>query len=133
MRLKCAVTTGDPKSPGIEYQGRTTRTSHLTRADVIAAMGITQAHHPAGMALITAKYTKDGGAMLTALLDLEKHAQAIRRKYLGRDAGKSITQAVAVLAARVLENYSRTADTPGAKCQCGGCYEVRDLNGRAAR
>lgn len=127
MRLKYAITIGDPKSPGIEYQGRATGTSHLTRADVIAAMGIAQAHHPAGMALITAKYTKDSGAMRTALLELEKYAQAIRGKYLGKDAGKSVTQAVAVLATHVLEDYSRTADTPGAKCQCGGRCEVRDL------
>ncbi|WP_162379822.1 antitermination protein [Citrobacter sp. NCU1] len=127
MRLKYAITIGDPKSPGIEYQGRATGSSHLTRVDVIAAMGMAQAHQPAGMALITAKYIKGGGAMRTALLGLEKHAQAIRGKYLGKDAGKSITQAVALLAAYVLEDYSRTADTPGAKCLCGGRCEVQDM------
>lgn len=127
MRLKYAITIGDPKSPGLEYQGRSTGSSHLTRADVIAAMGVAQAHQPAGMALITAKYTKDGGAMQTALRELVKHAQAIRGKHLGKDAGKSITLAVALLAAYVLEDYSRTADTPGAKCHCGGRCEVRDL------
>lgn len=127
MRLKYAITIGDPKSPGIEYQGRATGTSHLTRADIITAMGVAQAHQPAGMALIAAKYTKDGSAMKAALQELEKHAQAIRGKYIGMDAGKGITQAVALLAAYVLEDYSRTVDTPGAKCQCGGRCEVRDL------
>lgn len=127
MRLKYAITIGDPKSPGIEYQGRATGTSHLTRADIITAMGVAQAHQPAGMALITAKYTKDSGTMRTALQLLERHAQDIRGKHIGTDAGKSITQAVAILAAHVLEDYSRTVDTPGAKCQCGGRCEVRDL------
>ena len=79
------------------------------------------------MALIKAKYTKDGGAMRKALMELVKHAQAISGKYLGNYVGKNVTQAVEVLAAYVLEDYSRTADTPGAKCQCGGRCEVRDL------
>lgn len=90
-------------------------------------MGIAQAYQPAGMALITTKYTKDGGAMRTALLELEKYAQAIKGKYLGKNSGENVTHAAAVLAAYVLEDYSRTADTPGAKCQCGGRCEVRDL------
>lgn len=127
MRLKYAITIGDPKSPGLEYLGRSTGTGHLTRADIITALGVAQANQPAGMALIAAKYTKDGGSMRTALVALERHAQAIRGKYIGKDAGEDIAQAVGVLAVFVLEDYTRTVDTPGAKCRCGGRSEVQDM------
>lgn len=109
MRLKYAIRIGDPKSPGLGYLGRTTGTSHLTRDDVIAA-----------------KYTKGADAMQAALRELDKQAWNIRGKYLGTVSGRDIRQAVSVLVAFVLEDYARTADTPGAKCRCGGRCEVLD-------
>lgn len=127
MRLKYAITIGDPKSPGIEYLGRDTGTSHLTKVDILTALGVAQAHQPAGMALIYAKYMKDRGAAETARLALEKFAASIRGQYLTPGNGKDIIAAVRVLVAFVLEDYCRTADTPGAKCLCGGRCEVRDM------
>ncbi|WP_234262567.1 antitermination protein Q [Klebsiella aerogenes] len=129
MRLKYAITVGDPKSASVEYQSRVTGNSHLTKTDILTALGVAQAHQPAGMALIYAKYTKDRGAAEIARNVLEKYAAGIRGKYLvpGGDDARAITAAVRLLVGFVLEDYCRTADTPGAKCKCGGRCEVQDM------
>lgn len=127
MRLKYAITIGDPKSPGIEYAGRSTGTSHLTKADILTALGMVQTHEPAGMALIYAKYTKDKSAAEKAASELEKFASGIRRQYQTEANSADMTAAIHLLAAFVLEDYCRTADTPGAKCRCGGRCEVLDI------
>lgn len=127
MRLKYAITVGDPKSPVFGYQGRATGTSHLTKADILTALGMAQAHQPAGMALIYAKYTKDRGAAETAASELEKFAGSIRCQYLTDTDSAKTAAAVRLLVAFVLEDYCRTADTPGAKCKCGGRCEVQDM------
>jgi hypothetical protein len=127
MRLKYALTIADPKSAQIvAYQARSTGDSHLTKIDVLTALGMTQARHRGGLCLLYAKYTKDAGAGKTALMELTKYAQSQARKYVGKISGGRGGVAVRTLAMLALEEYCRTADTPGAKCRCGGSGEVCD-------
>jgi hypothetical protein len=127
MRLKYALTIADPKSAQIvAYQARSTGDSHLTKIDVLTALGMTQARHRGGLCLLYAKYTKDVDAGRTALKELTKYAQSQARKFVGKIPGRRGGIAVRTLAMLALEEYCRTADTPGAKCRCGGSGEVCD-------
>ncbi|HAT7488647.1 TPA: hypothetical protein QCH64_002740 [Enterobacter asburiae] len=128
MRLKYAITIGDPKSAQIvELQARSTGNSHLTRDDIVVSLGLTQSRCRAGLSLIYAKYTKDSHAAQTALSALRKYAASVYKKYIPKNGDPTIEAAVSVLAMLALEEFCRTADTPGAKCRCGGKGEVRDL------
>ncbi|ELJ9990420.1 hypothetical protein VBR58_000816 [Citrobacter freundii] len=128
MRLKYAITIGDPKSAQIvAYQARSTGNSHLTREDIVTSLGVTQSRARAGLALIYAKYTKDHHAAATALRELQAYATEIATEYLPPNSSWEFHYAVSIMATLALEEYCRTADTPGAKCRCGGKGEVRDL------
>lgn len=128
MRLKYAITIGDPKSAQIvAYQARSTGESHLSREDVITSLGMTQARCRSGLSLIYAKYTKDQYSAETALRELQRYAASITDKYFPRTMGEGFISAVSVMAILALEEYCRTADTPGAKCRCGGKGQIRDL------
>lgn len=128
MRLKYAITIGDPKSAQIvAYQARDTGNSHLGRDDIVASLGITQARCRAGLSLIYAKYTKDSSSAETALKELQSYAKTITKKYLVQYSGSDFRIAVSVMAMLVLEDFCRTVDTPGAKCLCGGKGQIRDL------
>lgn len=128
MRLKYAITIGDPKSAQIvAYQSRSTGDSHLTREDIVTSLGVTQHRARAGMALIYAKYTKDTYAASTALRELQLYATTIAKKYLPLNSGSGVYVAISNLAILALAEYCRTADTPGAKCRCGGKGEIRDM------
>ena len=128
MRLKYAITIGDPKSAQIvAYQARSTGDSHLSREDIVTSLGITQSRCRAGLALIYAKYTKDAHSAQTALNELRKYAFTITEKYFPKCSGSGFRVAVSTMAMLALEEYCRTADTPGAKCLCGGKGEIRDL------
>lgn len=128
MRLKYAITIGDPKSAQIvAYQARSTGDSHLTREDIVTSLGVTQSRARAGLALIYAKYTKDPSSFVTALGEIRKYAMSITEKYLPRDSSQGFYIAISILSMLALEEYCRTADTPGAKCRCGGKGEIRDI------
>ncbi|PIJ51996.1 hypothetical protein BL250_03220 [Erwinia sp. OLTSP20] len=87
---------------------------------------MTQARHRGGLCLLYAKYTKDVDAGRTALIELTKYARTQARKYVGKIPGRRGAIAIRTLAMLALEEYCRTADTPGAKCRCGGSGEVCD-------
>ncbi|WP_213322379.1 antitermination protein Q [Klebsiella aerogenes] len=128
MRLKYAITIGDPKSAQIvAYQARSTGDSHLTRDDIVVSLGLTQSRCRAGLSLIYAKYTKDRHSAETALHELQQYAWTITDHYFPRYSGGGFRTAVSILTMIVLEEFCRTADTPGAKCLCGGKGEIRDL------
>ncbi|EII7445975.1 hypothetical protein LHS21_000125 [Salmonella enterica subsp. enterica serovar Newport] len=127
MKLTYAITLIRPHSAKLDYQGVETGSSRLTAGDVIAAMGMVQARQAAGMAMITAKFTKDSNAAEIALNELIRYGCNVCCKYIGRVSGKNTFLAVRALAVFALEDYSRTADTPGAKCLCGGRGEIRDI------
>ncbi|MFZ5272572.1 antitermination protein [Enterobacter asburiae] len=128
MRLKYAITIGDPKSAQIvELQARSTGNSHLTRDDIIISLGLTQSRCRAGLSLIYAKYTKDPHAAQTALLALKQYASSVVRKYIPKNSSTITDAAVSVMAMLALEEFCRTADTPGAMCRCGGKGTVKDL------
>lgn len=105
MRFEYAITVGDPRSVMLQaYQAQPTGRSHLTKSDVMTALGMVQKHNGAGMALVMARYCKDLGEVKKALL--------------------------AVQAELALEHYCRTVDTPGAACHpqfCRGRGVIRDL------
>lgn len=128
MRLKYAITVGDPKSAQIvAFQSRSTGDSHLTREDIVTSLGVTQSRCRAGLSLIYAKYTKDPHAVETALKELEIYAISTAKKYIPQTSTSGFKSAVKVVCQLVVEEHCRTADTPGAKCRCGGKGEVRDL------
>lgn len=128
MRLKYAITIGDPKSPQIvAHQPRGSGADHLSRDDIVASLGITQSRCRAGLSLIYAKYTKDAYAGKVALCELQNYATSVSWKYFSHIPDGDFREAVSVIAMLVLEEYSRTADTPGAKCLCGGRGEIRDI------
>lgn len=128
MRLKYAITIGDPKSAQIvAYQARSTGDSHLTREDIVTSLGVTQSRCRAGLSLIYAKYTKDVHSAETALRELQIYASTTAGCYLPQHSGEGFRMAISTLTMLVLEEYCRTADTPGAKCLCGGKGSLRDL------
>ncbi|MGN5574265.1 antitermination protein Q [Enterobacter sp. Lyrl_3] len=128
MRLKYAITIGDPKSAQIvAIQARSTGESHLNREDIVTSLGLTQARSRAGLSLIYAKYTKDRFSAESALAELQRYAASITDKYFPSKKPEGFCAAVSVISILALEEYCRTADTPGAKCRCGGKGEVRDL------
>ncbi|EGS7662277.1 hypothetical protein I4R72_002378 [Salmonella enterica] len=128
MRLKYAITIGDPKSPQIvAHPSGCSGDDRLNRDDIVASLGITQSRCRAGLSLIYAKYTKDLHAAELALRDLQKYASSISWKYFSRIPDGNFPIAVSVMAMLVLEEYCRTADTQGAKCLCGGRGEIRDI------
>lgn len=128
MRLKYAITIGDPKSAQIvELQARSTGNSHLTRDDIVVSLGLTQSRCRAGLSLIYAKYTKDHHAAQTAFLALRQYASSIVKKFIPKEGSSVNDAAVSVLAMLALEEFCRTADTPGAMCRCGGKGTVKDL------
>lgn len=128
MRLKYAITIGDPKSAQIAaIQARSTGNSHLTRDDVVVSLGLTQSRCRTGLSLIYAKYTKDPHAAQTALSGLRRYASSVAGRYIPQNGGEGFHAAVSALAMLALEEFCRTADSPGAKCRCGGKGHVRDL------
>lgn len=128
MRLKYAITIGDPKSAQIAaYQARTTGDSHLSREDIVTSLGVTQSRCKAGLALIYAKFTKDLHSAEIALKELQRYAFMITEEYFPKYSGPGFRKAVIIMAMLALEEYCRTADTPGAKCLCGGKGEIRDI------
>lgn len=128
MRLKYAITIGDPKSAQIvAIQARSTGNSHLTRDDIIISLGLTQSRCRAGLSLIYAKYTKDSHAAQTALIALRHYASSIVSKYIPKNSSPVTNDAVSVLAMLALEEFCRTADSPDAMCRCGGKGTVKDL------
>ena len=128
MRLQYALTLNDPKSvdaAAVQIFG-SSGSSGLSKTDVLTALGYLQSKERTGLALMYARYTKDGGELKRAVAEAAKAAQAISAKMMGRGRDRKaavITQSLARLA--VLE-YCRTADTPGAKCRCGGTGTVAD-------
>lgn len=128
MRLKYALTIGDPKSGQITaYQAKSTGSSHLTRDDVATALGVTQKRVRAGLNLLYAKFTKDAGAGAVALNELYLYALTIYKDYIRNSVeGHNYRAALERLSLLALEDYCRTADTPGARCLCGGKGELQD-------
>lgn len=128
MRLKYAITIADPKSAQItDFQSKSTGVSHLTKVDILTALGYTQARCPAGLNLLIAKYTKDSTAAKSALSELVSYAKKNAPKMVGKISGRQSAIALNALSMLVLEEYCRTADTLGAKCRCGGSGEVYDV------
>jgi hypothetical protein len=125
MRLKYAITIGDPKSAQIvSYQARSTGNSHLTRDDIVISLGITQSRCRYGLALIYAKYTKDMHAASTALAGIDAYAASVAGQFIPKNGRNTPREAFMILSTLALEEFCRTSDTPGAKCRCGGTGTV---------
>ena len=128
MRFEYAITVGDPRSVMLQaYQAQSTERSHLTKSDVMTALGMVQKHNGAGMALVMARYCKDLGDAKKALLAVQAECTKIAPRYVGGNKERGHGMALRRVAELALEHYCRTADTPGAACRCGGRGTVRDL------
>jgi len=128
MRFEYAISVGDPRSVMAEViQVRSTGSSHMTRADVLGALGMVQKREGIGLALVMAKYTKDPGERNKAISGVMRECVAMASRYIGPLKHKGQAQALRVLAMVAVDIYCRTPDTPGAACQCKGRGVQRDL------
>lgn len=131
MRFEYAITVGDPRSVMLQaYQAQSTGRSHLTKSDVMTALGMVQKHNGAGMALVMARYCKDLGDAKKALLAVQAECTKIAPRYVGGNKERGHGMALRRVAELALEHYCRTVDTPGAACHpqfCRGRGVIRDL------
>lgn len=131
MRFEYAITVGDPRSVMLQaYQAQSTGRSHLTKGDVMTALGMVQKHNGAGMALVMARYCKDLGDAKKALLAVQAECTNIAPRYVGANKERGHGMALRRVAELALEHYCRTVDTPGAACHpqfCRGRGVIRDL------
>lgn len=128
MRFEYAIAIGDPRSVMLQaYQAQSTGRSNLTKSDVMTALGFVQKREGAGLALAGARYCKDLGDARKALVAVKGECSRIAPRYVGANKTREHGMALSRVAGLALEHYCRTADTPGAACQCGGKGAVRDL------
>ena len=128
MRFEYAIAVGDPRSVMLQaYQVQSTGRSHLTKSDVMTALGLVQKHNGAGLALVMARYCKDLGDAKKAQLAVQAECAKIAPCFVGANKERSHGLALRRVAELALAHYCRTADTPGAACRCGGKGTVRDL------
>lgn len=131
MRFEYAITVGDPRSVMLQaYQAQSTGRTHLTKSDVMTALGMVQKHNGAGMALVMARYCKDLGDAKKALLAVQAECTKIAPRYVGAIKERGHGMALRRVAELALEHYCRTVDTPGASCHpqfCRGRGVIRDL------
>ncbi|EBV1888623.1 antitermination protein [Salmonella enterica subsp. enterica serovar Teddington] len=125
MRLKYALTIGDPRTAQVAaFQSRDTGSSHLSRDDIVASLGIIQHRCRPGLTLLYAKYTKDHYAFEQSFQCLLRFAKEQAGRYIGKNAPMG---AIRCLVEFALYDFCRTVDTPGEKCLCQGRGEVRDV------
>ena len=68
MRLEYALTVCDPRSLMVaDIQAATSRSSGLSKADIMTALGYVQRQEHAGLALLYAKYLKHDNEISYAL------------------------------------------------------------------
>lgn len=131
MRFEYAITVGDPRSVMLQAcQAQSTGRSHLTKSDVMTALGMVQKHNGAGMALVMARYCKDLGDAKKALLAVQAECTKMAPRYVGANKERGHGMALCRVAELALEHYCRTVDTPGAACHpqfCRGRGVIRDL------
>ncbi len=131
MRFEYAITVGDPRSVMLQaYQAQSTGRSHLTKSDVMTALGMVQKHNGAGMALVMARYCKDLGDAKKALLAVQAECTKIAPRYVGGNKERGHGMALRRVAELALVHYCRTVDTPDAACHpqfCRGRGVIRDL------
>lgn len=128
MRFEYAITIGDPRSVMLQaYQSQSTGSSHLTKTDVMTALGFVQHYEGAGMALVMARYCKDAGSARKALLAIQAECAKVAPRYVGAAKDRGHGMALRRVGELALIHYCRTADTDGAACQCNGRGAVRDM------
>lgn len=131
MRLEYAISIGSPRSVMIQaIQSRSTGASHLTKADVLGALGLVQKYEAVGLALVMARYTKDKESHRKAVIGVMAECSKLAPKYVGAIKERRQGLALKALAALVVQHYSRTVDTLGAACHpqfCRGRGVIRDL------
>lgn len=131
MRLEYAISIGSPRSVMIQaIQSRSTGASHLTKADVLGALGLVQRYEAVGLALVMARYTKDKESHRKAVIGVMAECSKLALKYVGAVKERRQGMALKALAVLVVQHYCRTVDTPGAACHpqfCRGRGVIRDL------
>ncbi|WP_270672982.1 antitermination protein Q [Aeromonas sp. QDB01] len=131
MRLEYAISIGSPRSVMIQaIQSRSTGASHLTKADVLGALGLVQKYEAVGLALVMARYTKDKESHHKAVIGVMAECSKLAPKYVGAVKERRQGLALKALAALAVQHFCRTVDTPGAACHpqfCRGRGVIRDL------
>lgn len=128
MRLEYALSIGEPRSAMIQaIQSRSTGPSHLTQADVLGTLGLVQKYEGVGLALMMVRYTKDKESHRKAVIGVMAKCSKLAPKYVGSIKTRGQGMALKALAVVAVQHYCRTADTPGAACQCKGRGNVRDM------
>lgn len=84
----------------------------------LGAFALLGKHCPTGLALILARYNKDPGQKQQALGEVIATGRALAPAYLAKLTRRADGKAITSVALLALDAYCRTADTPGAACQC---------------
>ncbi|MFB0595736.1 antitermination protein [Aeromonas hydrophila] len=86
----------------------------------LGAFALLGKYCPTGLALLLARYNKDPGQRLQALGEVIATGRTLAPTYLTKLAHRADGAAIIAAATLALDAYCRTADTPGAACQCKG-------------
>lgn len=127
MQLQYAITLNDPRSvdAAAQQMAGSSRPA-FSRTDVLTALGMLQGQERTGLALIYARYTKDSGEFGRAVDACSKMGVNLAGKLKAKEKGRKTVIIAQGLARLAVMEYCRTADTPGAKCRCGGRGVIAD-------
>ena len=84
----------------------------------MGAFALLGKHCQTGLALILARYNKDPGQKQQALREVIATGRTLAPAYLAKLTRRADGKAITSVALLALDAYCRTADTPGAACQC---------------
>ena len=86
----------------------------------LGAFALLGKYCPTGLALLLARYNKDPRQRQLALGEVIATGRTLAPTYLTKLAHRADGAAIIAVATLALDAYCRTADTPGAACQCKG-------------
>ncbi|MGL6379001.1 antitermination protein Q [Aeromonas hydrophila] len=86
----------------------------------LGAFALLGKYCPTGLALLLARYNKDPDQRRQALGEVVAAGRRLAPTYLSKLARRADGAAILSVATLALDAYCRTADTPGAACQCKG-------------
>lgn len=130
MNLAQSIRYHNPKTQQFTDEPRATASEALTGTDIMAALGMAQAEAAFGAALFFSKVGLSEQDKENAIQHLQRIAgvKAKRCKPLRELTGRPLALALRQIAKHVYDTYSRSAETPGARCKrCSGRAETVDL------
>lgn len=126
MRLEAIPKYFSPKSLHISDSPCATHSESLTGTDIMTGLGMTQSKAGFGLSLFLAKTNISEEDKSRAIELLAQYAIRNAPKHVGKAAGRKMALCMMILAKMAYEDYSRSAETPGARCRCNGTGRAVD-------